>query len=250
MLQKNDPADFIVIDNFKDFNVLKTYIDGNLVAENGKSLLPSVDVDVVNNFVAEEVAAHDFRVEDKGSDINIIGVINGELLTEKIIGRAKSIDGNLVSDVENDILKIAVVNRYENKKAAVGFIKNFGLKKGAIASSVAHDSHNIVVIGCNDEAMAMVTNMIIENKGGLAVYDNETEICLPLPVAGIMTNDDAFKVADDYLKIKNMAKSLGAHLNDPFMTMGFMALLVIPRLKLSDQGLFDCEKFELTPIYC
>ena len=245
MLQKNDPADFIVIDNFKDFNVLKTYIDGNLVAENGKSLLPSVDVDVVNNFVAEEVAAHDFRVEDKGKDINIIGVINGELLTDKIIGRAKSVDGNLVSDVENDILKIAVVNRYENKKMAVGFIKNFGLKKGALASSVAHDSHNIVVIGCDDEAMARATNMIIKNKGGLAVYDNEIEMCLPLSVAGIMTNDDAFKVADDYLKIKNMAKSLGSNLSDPFMTMGFMALLVIPKLKLSDKGLFDCEKFEL-----
>ena len=245
MLQKNDPADFIVIDNFKDFNVLKTYIDGNLVAENGKSLLPSVDVDVVNNFVAEEVAAHDFRVEDKGKDINIIGVINGELLTDKIIGRAKSVDGNLVSDVENDILKIAVVNRYENKKMAVGFIKNFGLKRGALASSVAHDSHNIVVIGCDDETMARATNMIIKNKGGLAVYDNEIEMCLPLSVAGIMTNDDAFKVADDYLKIKNMAKSLGSNLSDPFMTMGFMALLVIPKLKLSDKGLFDCEKFEL-----
>ena len=245
MLQKNDPADFIIIDNFKDFNVLKTYIDGNLVAENGKSLLTSVNVDIVNNFVAEEVAAHDFRVEDKGKDINIIGVINGELLTEKIIGRAKSIDNNLVSDVENDILKIAVVNRYNNKKVAVGFIKNFGLKKGALASSVAHDSHNIVVIGCDDESMARATNMIIKNKGGFAIYDNETEMCLPLPVAGIMTNDDAFKVAEDYLKIKNMAKSLGSELNDPFMTMGFMALLVIPKLKLSDKGLFDCEKFEL-----
>ena len=179
------------------------------------------------------------------SDINIIGVINGELLTEKIIGKAKSVDNNLVSDVENDILKIAVVNRYENKKAAVGFIKNFGLKRGALASSVAHDSHNIIVIGCNDDAMAMAANMIIENKGGFAVYDNETEMCLPLPVAGIMTNDDAFKVAENYLKIKNMAKSLGSKLSDPFMTMGFMALLVIPKLKLSDKGLFDCEKFEL-----
>ncbi len=245
MLQKNDPADFIIIDNFNDFNVLKTYIDGNLVAENGKSLLESVDVDVVNNFVAEKVAAQDFRVEDKGGDINIIGIIKGELLTEKIIGRAKSVDNKLVSDVENDILKIAVVNRYENKKPAVGFIKNFGLKRGALASSVAHDSHNIVVIGCDDESMAMAANMIIENKGGLAVYDNVTEMCLPLPVAGIMTNDDALKVADDYQKIKDLAKSLGSDLRDPFMTMGFMALLVIPKLKLSDKGLFDCEKFEL-----
>lgn len=245
MLQKNDPADFIIVDNFNDFNILKTYIDGELVAENGKSLLTSVPVEVVNNFVAEKVAAHDFRVEDKGKDINIIGVIHSELLTEKLVGRSKSIDNNLVSDVENDILKIAVVNRYENKKNAVAFIKNFGLKRGAIASSVAHDSHNIVIIGCDDESMAVATNMIIENKGGFAVCDNDIRTCLPLPVAGIMTNDDAFKVAEDYLKIKNLAKNLGSPLSDPFMTMGFMALLVIPKLKLSDKGLFDCEKFEL-----
>ena len=245
MLQKNDPADFIIVDNFNDFNILKTYIDGELVAENGKSLLTSVPVDTINNFVAEKVAAHDFRVEDKGKDINIIGVINGEIITEKLVGRAKSIDNNLVSDVENDILKIAVVNRYENKKPAVGFIKNFGLKRGALASSVAHDSHNIIIIGCDDESMAVATNMIIENKGGFAVCDNDIRTCLPLPVAGIMTNDDAFKVAEDYLKIKNLAKNLGSPLSDPFMTMGFMALLVIPKLKLSDKGLFDCEKFEL-----
>lgn len=245
MLQKNDPADFIIVDNFNDFNILKTYIDGELVAENGKSLLTSVPVEVVNNFVAEKVAAHDFRVEDKGKDINIIGVINGEIITEKLVGRTKSINNNLVSDVENDILKIAVVNRYENKKPAVGFIKNFGLKRGALASSVAHDSHNIVVIGCDDESMAVATNMIIENKGGFAVCDNDIRTCLPLPVAGIMTNDDAFKVAENYLKIKDSAKNLGSPLNDPFMTMGFMALLVIPKLKLSDKGLFDCEKFEL-----
>lgn len=245
MLQKNDPADFIIVDNFNDFNILKTYIDGELVAENGKSLLPKISVDTINNFVAEKVTAHDFRVEDKGKDINIIGVINGEIITEKLVGRAKVVDNNLVSDVENDILKIAVVNRYENKKPAVAFIKNFGLKRGTLASSVAHDSHNIVIIGCDDESMAVATNMIIENKGGFAVYDNDIKMCLPLPVAGIMTNDDAFKVAEDYLKIKNLAKNLGSTLSDPFMTMGFMALLVIPKLKLSDKGLFDCEKFEL-----
>lgn len=245
MLQENDPADFIIIDNFKDFNILKTYIDGVLVAENGKPLLPKVNIGTINNFVAEKVTADDFKVTDKGKDINIIGVINGELLTEKFVGRTKAVNGDLVSDTENDILKITVINRYENKKAAVAFIKNFGLKRGALASSVAHDSHNIVAIGCSDEALAEAINMIIENKGGFAVYDEEVKMCLPLPVAGIMTNDDAFKVADDYLKIKNLAKSLGSPLSDPFMTMEFMALLVIPKLKLSDKGLFDCERFEL-----
>ncbi len=256
LLQKNDSADFIMIDNFKDFNILKTYIDGELVAENGKSLLQNTSVETINNFVAERVAAEDFEVIDKGKDVNIIGVINGELLTEKIIRRPKSQklsnseSKNLVSDVENDILKIAVINRYEKgKKPAVGFIKNFGLKRGALASSVAHDSHNIVVIGCSDEDMAMAANMIIETKGGFAVYDDNINMCLPLPIAGIMTNADAFTVANDYSKIKDLAKSLGSNLSDPFMTMEFMALLVIPQLKLSDKGLFDCEKFELTSLF-
>lgn len=254
LLQKNDPADFVVIDNFNDFNILKTYINGELVAENGKSLLPDVKVDAINNFVAEKVTADDFKVIDEGKDINIIGVINGELLTEKIIAKTQShkVQSSsfyLVSDIENDILKIAVINRYEKKKPAVAFIKGFGLKRGALASSVAHDSHNIIVIGCDDESMAKAANMIIENKGGFAVYSDEIKKCLPLPVAGIMTNDDAFKVADDYSEIRDLAKSLGSPLSDPFMTMEFMALLVIPKLKLSDKGLFDCEKFELIPLF-
>ena len=254
LLQKNDPADFIVIDNFNDFNILKTYINGELVAENGKSLLPDVKVDAINNFVAEKVTADDFKVIDEGNDINIIGVINGELLTEKIIAKTQShkVQSSsfyLVSDIENDILKIAVINRYEKKKPAVAFIKGFGLKRGALASSVAHDSHNIIVIGCDDESIAKAANMIIENKGGFAVCSDDVKKCLPLPVAGIMTNDNAFKVADDYLEIRDLAKSLGSPLSDPFMTMEFMALLVIPKLKLSDKGLFDCEKFELIPLF-
>ncbi|MBQ4547846.1 MAG: adenine deaminase [Bacteroidales bacterium] len=281
MLQKNEPADFIVIDNFKDFNILKTYIDGIVVAENGKSLLESVPVDTINNFVAEKVTADDFTVVDEGRDINIIGVVKGELLTEKLVGRAKRVKStsqqdykstsrdaktqgysvksltanvqsssfNLVSDVENDILKIAVINRYEKKKPAVAFIKGFGLKKGALASSVAHDSHNVIVIGCDDESMAMAANMIIENKGGFAVYADDVKMCLPLSVAGIMTNEDAFKVAADYQRLKDLSKTLGSTLSDPFMTMEFMALLVIPKLKLSDKGLFDCEKFELISMY-
>ena len=265
MLQKNEPADFIVIDNFKDFNILKTYIDGILVAENGKSLLESVPVDTINNFVAEKVTADDFTVVDEDRDINIIGIVKGELLTEKLVGRAKRVESTsrrvaesssslvetnlLVSDVENDILKIAVINRYEKKKPAVAFIKGFGLKKGALASSVAHDSHNVIVIGCDDESMAMAANMIIENKGGFAVYADDVKMCLPLPVAGIMTNEDAFKVAADYQRLKDLSKTLGSTLSDPFMTMEFMALLVIPKLKLSDKGLFDCEKFELISMY-
>lgn len=249
LLQKNDPADFIIIDNFIDFNVLKTYINGKLVAENNKSLIPEIEVDTINNFKTGKVDINDFNIYDKGRNIKIINVLSGELLTEKLIGRPKSVDKNLVSDVENDILKIAVINRYEKKKISLGFIKNFGLKKGALASSVAHDSHNIVVIGCSDEEMTEAANMIINTKGGLAAWSRDKNICIPLPIAGLMTNEDGHKVAADYQALVSLSKELGSTLKDPFMTMGFMSLLVIPKLKLSDKGLFDCEKFELTTLF-
>ena len=249
LLQKNDPADFIIIDNFNDFNILKTYIDGKLVAENNKSLIPETAVNAINNFEAEKVNTADFKIFDKGKNIKIINAISGEILTEKIIGRPKSIDNYLVSDIDNDILKIAVINRYEKKKISLGFIKNFGLKKGAIASSVAHDSHNIVVIGCSDEEMAHAANMIINTKGGLVAWSHDKNICVPLPVAGLMTNNDGKKIAADYQALVTLSKEFGSELNDPFMTMGFMSLLVIPKLKLSDKGLFDCEKFEFTTLY-
>ena len=249
LLQKNDPADFIIVDNLVDFNVLKTYIDGKLVAENNKSLIPENDVELINNFETEQVDVDDFKIYDEGKKVKIISVINGELLTEKTIGRPKSVNDNLVSDVDNDILKIAVINRYEKKKIALGFIKNFGLKKGAIASSVAHDSHNIVVIGCSDEEMTNAANMIINTKGGLVAWSHDENICIPLPVAGLMTNIDGHKIAADYQELVTLSKEFGSTLNDPFMTMGFMSLLVIPKLKLSDKGLFDCEKFEFTTLF-
>ena len=250
LLQKNDPADFIIVDNFIDFNILKTYIDGKLVAENNKSLIPKNDVELINNFETEEVDIDDFKIYDEGKNVKIINAISGELLTEKIVGRPKSVNNNLVSDVDNDILKIAVINRYEKKKMSLGFIKNFGLKKGSIASSVAHDSHNIVVIGCSDEEMANAANMIVNTKGGLVAWSQDNSICIPLPVAGLMTNADGHKIAADYQALVTLSKEFGSTLNDPFMTMGFMSLLVIPKLKLSDKGLFDCEKFELTTLFC
>lgn len=249
LLQKNDPADFIVVDNFIDFNVLKTYINGKLVAENNKSLIEEIEVELINNFVAGNVDIDDFKVYDEGKNVKIISVINGELLTEKFVGRPKNVNDNLVSDVDNDILKVAVINRYEKKKIALGFIKNFGLKKGAVASSVAHDSHNIVVIGCSDEEMANAANMIINTKGGLVAWSSDNNICIPLPVAGLMTNIDGHKIAADYKALVSLSKEFGSTLNDPFMTMEFMSLLVIPKLKLSDKGLFDCEKFELTTLF-
>lgn len=249
LLQKNDPADFIIIDSFNNFNILKTYIDGKLVAENYKSLIASDKVNTINKFAAEEVSIKDFKIADIGKNIKIINAISGEVLTDKIIGRPKCVNNNLVSDVDNDILKIAVINRYEKKKIAIGFIKNFGLKKGAIASSVAHDSHNIVVIGCSDEEMAEAANMIIKSKGGLVAWSYDQHKCIPLPIAGLMTDQNGYNIADDYILLVALAKEFGSTLNDPFMTMGFMSLLVIPKLKLSDKGLFDCEKFEFTTLF-
>ena len=249
LLQKDDPADFIIIDNFNDFNILKTYIDGKLVAENNKSLIAVDKVQTINKFAAEKVLIKDFRIADIGKEVKIISAISGEIITEKLVGRPKSVNNNLVSDVDNDILKIAVINRYEKKKIALGFIKNFGLKKGAIASSVAHDSHNIVVIGCSDEEMARAANMIIKSKGGLVAWSYDQHKCIPLPIAGLMTDKNGYKIAGDYLLLVALAKEFGSTLNDPFMTMGFMSLLVIPKLKLSDKGLFDCEKFQLTELF-
>lgn len=249
LLQVNDPADMIVVDNLTDFNVINTYINGELVAANGRALLKPVVIETINNFQTEHVCPDDFKVLDKGKDVKMIGVIKGELITEMIIDRPKSLDGYLECDIERDILKIAVISRYEKKKLTVGFVKNFGLKKGALASSVAHDSHNIVVIGCSDREMTEAVNMIIDSKGGFSVYSEEEQMMLSLPVAGLMTDDDAHKVANEYVKIRDLSIKLGSQLSDPFMTMGFMPLLVIPFMKISDKGIFDCQKFEITSLY-
>ena len=152
----------------------------------------------------------------------------------------------LISNIKSDILKITVVNRYENKKPAIAFIKNFGLKEGAIASSVGHDSHNIIAVGVNDESLCKAVNLIIEHKGGVCAISNTQESILPLPVAGIMSNKDAKSVGEEYSKIDELAKSLGCKLQAPFMTLSFMALLVIPSLKISDKGLFNASSFKFT----
>ena len=233
LLQKNDPADFIVIDNFENFNVLQTYINGELVAENGESRLGHIATVPINNFDAEPVTAKDFYVEDNGKKVNAIEVIPGQLVTNRIVADRH----------DTDILKIAVINRYKKSKPAIGYIKGFGLKRGALASSIAHDSHNIVVVGCSDEEMAGAVNQIVMCKGGITAYSKEVCTTMPMPVAGLMNNGDGYIVAEAYKDVDAFAKRLGTTLNAPFMTMAFMALLVIPSLKLSDKGLFDGEKF-------
>lgn len=249
LLREGDDADFIVIDNPDDFNILATYIKGSIVAEKGESLIKKVEAEIINNFNAERKDEKDFTVKEEGDKIRVIEALEGQLITNELVYPAKITDGEVVPDLENDILKITVVERYKNGKPAVAFIKNFGLKKGAIASSVAHDSHNIIAVGTTDEEICKAVNTIIDMKGGIcAVYDDNVEV-LNLPVAGIMTNEDGYSVAQKYSGINSITKKLGTNFNAPFMTLSFMALLVIPSLKLSDKGLFNGNKFEFTSLF-
>jgi adenine deaminase len=248
-LRKGDDADFIVVDNLKDFNTKETYINGTLVSKDGKTLIESVHSELVNNFNIKPKQEKDFKVENKGGKIRVIETLEGQLITNELVLEPKIENGKVVSDIENDVLKITVIDRYNEAKPAVGFIKNFGLKKGAIASCVGHDSHNIIAIGADDKSLCLAVNSIIENKGGISVViDGKAEV-LPLPVAGIMSADDGFKVAEKYSAINKLPSELGCKLHSPYMTMSFMALLVIPSLKLSDKGLFDGTNFKFVDLF-
>ncbi len=243
LLQKGDPADLLVIDDFEGFNIQETYINGVLVAKDGVSLIPKVKTNVINNFNVKPKSPVDFVFKAETNEIDVIEVIDGELVTNWLKIAPKVEHGYIKSDPEQDILKIAVVNRYQDKSPSVAFIKNFGLREGALASSVAHDSHNIVAVGVSDEDLARAINLIIESQGGLAIVGPNFEEILPLPVAGLMSAEEGRRVADGYQRIAEKARLLGSRLKDPFMTMSFMTLLVIPELKISDQGLFDGKKF-------
>ncbi len=248
LLQEGDAADFIVVDDLKDFNVVQTYIDGELVAENGRSKIAAIRFETPNNFKVEPKTAKDFFLQPNGSHIRVIEALDGELITKEIKAESLIQNGNLVSNTTTDILKMAVVNRYSNKPPSIGFIKNFGLKKGAIASSVAHDSHNIIVVGTTDEEMCKAVNLIIKNRGGICAIGPDEEKSLALPVAGIMSDKDGWETGRLYQEIDGMSKILGCTLKAPFMTLSFMALLVIPDLKLSDKGLFSGSTFEFVDL--
>jgi adenine deaminase len=247
-LNTNDAADFIVVEDLVDFKVLKTYIDGELVAENGTSFVKDVAFETPNNFNISAKSVADFSVPSAATKIRVIEALEGQLITNEIHHKALLIDGNLVSDTDNDILKMAVVNRYQNEKPAIAFIKNFGLKKGAIASSVAHDCHNIVVVGTSDEAICQAVNLIIENRGGVCAVNGAENKLLALPVGGIMSDKSGWEAGRLYQEIDAMAKDLGSQLKAPFMTLSFMALLVIPDLKLSNKGLFSGKSFSFVDL--
>lgn len=244
LLRIGDPADFIRIKDLQDFECLATYIQGQKVAENGTSLLPYLPSHAPNQFNIGPKNPEDFQlaIEDK-TPIRVIEALDGELITRELSAPAFAPKGYLEADLAHDHLLITVVNRYKEAKPAVAWIKNFGLKAGAIAASVAHDSHNIVAVGTSTEALCEAVNAIIAHKGGLAVYTGETIEVLPLPVAGLMTTADGQETAEAYTRLDALAKSLGTPLRAPFMSLSFMALLVIPQLKLSDLGLFDGHRF-------
>ena len=246
LLRVGDAADFIVVKDLENFKVEKVFIDGEIVAENGKSNIRTTRSGIVNNFSCNKKEVSDFEiVYTNEKRIPVIEALDGQLITNRLSVEPKRIDGKIVSDKERDILKIVVVNRYSNTAVAKAFIKNFGLKKGALASSVAHDSHNIVAVGVDDESICKAVNLVIEKKGGVSAVGSNNEMVLRLPVAGLMSNEDGYKIAADYTAIDKMTKEeLGSTLGSPFMTLSFMALLVIPHLKLSDRGLFDGDKFE------
>ncbi len=242
LLKEGDSADFIEVKDLKDFHILKTFINGKLLFDGNDIKMKKCDIKIVNNFKTKTKNIEDFYIKKEGI-FQVIKVIDGELITDKITAKLEFKNGATQPSVEDDILLIAVVNRYDDVKPFVAFINGFGLKKGAIASSVAHDSHNIIAVATSYEELTRVVNEVIAHKGGVVAVDGKKSYVLPLEIAGLMSKLDGFEVAKKYEEIDKIAKKLGTHLKAPYMTLSFMALLVIPKLKLSDKGLFDGENF-------
>ena len=243
-------ADFIIVDNLDELNILKTYISGECVFDGENVLFDVEDVEFVNSMNVDKKSSEDFNIYFNGDEceVNVIQCFDGDLLTKKATAKLKTQNGIVQPDISEDVLKIAVVERHGSNNVANAFIKGFGLKKGAIASSVSHDSHNIVAIGYSSEKMAEAVNMVIENMGGIAVVSDDFEDSLSLPIAGLMSNQEGIVTAKKLRTLQKMAFAMGCRLTAPFMTMAFMSLLVIPSIKLSDKGLFDGDRFEFMDI--
>lgn len=248
LLRVGDPADLVITEELEDFRATETWINGVKVAENGKCLLPYKACTPINQFVASELQLADLAVEGNERLVRIIEAYDGELVTGELKQVLPLDKGTLQPDLSKDILKLVVVNRYQQARPAVAFIKGIGLKKGALASSVAHDSHNIIAVGCSDEDLLQAIQLVMKEGGGLSAASGSRQEILPLPVAGLMSDRDGAEVAAQYIALDKLAKELGSPLRAPYMTLSFMALLVIPDLKLSDKGLFDGQKFSFTPL--
>ncbi len=250
MLRVGDKADFIVVKDLKDFDVVETYIDGVCVFLNNIVHINNVKSDIINNFKRNAIDENQIKLPFSSKKMRVITASDGKLLTGEEVVLPKNVDGFIESDVDSDILKLVVVNRYNNTDSpSIGFIKGFGLKKGAIAESIAHDSHNIIAVGTSDKEIVAAINKVIENKGAVVACENNHFSYLPLNIAGIMTNMNAEIAANKYKEVNNHALELGSKFKNPFMTLSFMALLVIPELKLGDKGLFKINEFKLSNLF-
>ena len=248
LLQPGDPADFIVADNLEDLTVLETYVDGKQVAADGTSLIERITVNAVNHFDCPPITENQIQVPRSGTSLRVIRALPGQLITKEELIPLPEGDGPIAADPATDLLKLVVVNRYTPAKPAVAFVKGFGLQDGALASSVSHDSHNIVAVGANDTALVRAINFVIAHRGGISLATAHLSDIVPLPIAGLMSTENGESIAQQYESIDRAAKELGCCLPAPFMTLSFLALLVIPELKLSDRGLFDGRKFDFTPL--
>ena len=247
LLQIGDPADFNVVNNLHDFDILSTYIAGKKVSENGAPTYSRYNpTKLINQFNAEKITVDQLQLTPIGDNLKVILVDDGQLFTHYEWFEQKVENGNVISDIENDVLKLVVYNRYQPSEPAIGFIRNIGLKSGALASTVSHDSHNIVAVGTSDKEIVSAINQIIESKGGILACEGDRTCLLPLPVGGTMSEGIGSVISKQYEEIDAMAKELGSGLKAPFMTLAFMSLLVIPKLKLSDKGLFDGSTFSFT----
>ncbi|MFO0414294.1 MAG: adenine deaminase [Bacteroidota bacterium] len=257
LLREGDDADFVCVNNLREFKVSETYIRGQLVAKEGVSFIQSAKPGIVNRFQCEEQDAEAFLfkkeewIKAEDSYVPVVEVLDGQLITNRLSVPTSSFiieDGIMQANTEKDLLYMVVVNRYNPAPVAKCFVHRFGLQKGAIASSVAHDSHNIIAVGTSADALQRAVNLVIREKGGVsAVYEEDgqwRESVVALPVAGLMSNEDGYKVAQAYSNIDAMSREMGSSLQAPYMSLSFMALLVIPHLKLSDKGLFDGDRFE------
>ncbi|WP_339793655.1 adenine deaminase [uncultured Imperialibacter sp.] len=249
LLKEGDPADFIVVDSTENFGVMETWIGGQKVAEHGKALFGTKPCTPINQFNCLPKRPADFHLKMDGSQVRVIDALDGQLITKESWFDSNLLGTDTQTSIEHDVLKFAVINRYSDQPPAIAYIRNFGLKEGAIASTVGHDSHNILAIGVSNEAICEAVNLLIDNKGGVAAIGKGKQKVLPLPVAGLMAVEEGYTVGKKYQEIDLMAKELGSKLSAPFMTLSFMALLVIPMLKLSDQGLFDGERFTFVPLF-
>ena len=253
LLRINDPADFIVIDSLENFNILESYINGELVYNNHQGIKFSIpEIKPINRFRNNIISSDDTiaTLPKNKESVKVIEIHDGELVTSKLLWKPDICENRIInSDIPKDILKIVVVNRYENTPPAVGFVKNMGIKQGALASSVAHDSHNLIAIGVDDNSICEALNLLIRHQGGICAVDNNSSLLLELPVAGLMSAQNGKSVSKQYQLLNDKVHNMGSKLKAPFMALSFLSLLVIPHLKLGDKGLFDVDKFSFTSLF-